>query len=63
MYSLVVLGLIPGTNIQITFRSWSALAGWVAGCVLVYSYRHLLTPEAVALRREVVHASQFHHRG
>lgn len=33
MYSLLVLGLIPGTDIQISFAMWAALATIVLGVV------------------------------
>jgi hypothetical protein len=62
MYSFLVLGLIPGTNLQITFKSWLALAGWTVGAAIVYRYRNDLTPVAVAPKRTVLHASQLHHR-
>jgi len=62
MYSFLVLGLIPGTNLQITFKSWLVLAGWTFGSAVVYKYRAVLTPEAEAVRRQILHASQLHHR-
>lgn len=34
MYSLLVLGLIPGTNIQINLAAWLILVGTLAAAVL-----------------------------
>jgi hypothetical protein len=69
MYTFVVLGLIPGTNIQLTFDMWlqiisslavATLVIWSAGSFLkFYRYtnellmNHLRTP---------LHATQLHQR-
>lgn len=63
MYSFVVLGIIPGTNIQISFQAWLAAA------ILVFCFgpivwrefklRHALT---MASGRQALHASQLHLR-
>ena len=39
MYNVIVLGLVPGTNIQITFGMWLA-GGMIAALVLVLSSVH-----------------------
>ncbi len=36
MYELIVLGLIPGTHIQITFTLWLAAAGVLSSLVLLW---------------------------
>lgn len=35
MYSLLVLGLVPGTDVQITFQMWLAAMGVLAGLSLL----------------------------
>ncbi|HVC36470.1 MAG TPA: hypothetical protein VNE40_03470 [Candidatus Dormibacteraeota bacterium] len=40
MYSFLVLGLVPGTNLQITFKIWIDLIGLMAdGIALVWLYQ------------------------
>jgi hypothetical protein len=52
MYSLIVLGLIPGTQIQITFAMWLiAIASFISLLVLVYIRRkHFVAYLLVALQ-------------
>ncbi len=63
MYSFLVLGLIPGTNLQITFRSWLVLAGWAVGATIAYRYRAQFMPEVMAYEGHVLSASQPQRRG
>ncbi len=61
MSSLIVLGLIPGTHIQITFLLWSIVAGGLAAYIIArQSYRTetfraymVATYITVAVRREI----------
>ena len=69
MYSLLVLGLIPGTNIQISFWAW---IGLMIGLVLAFMLsRHRLANFLadswkrlyyVDGARHPLHASQLHSR-
>lgn len=59
MYNFLVLGLVPGTNIQITFKTWLYA---LAVALLTYNlYRHTRALGAVAVRQPL-HASQLHNR-
>lgn len=40
MYELIVLGLVPGTNIQITFELFTAIVLAIAGTSVVFWYVH-----------------------
>jgi hypothetical protein len=69
MYTFLVLGLIPGTNIQINFYAWLVI---MVGLIIM-AYR--LLPRVVRLvsacwrklnntsARKPLHASQLHLRG
>lgn len=65
MYTFLVLGIIPGTTVQITFQLWlQAVASFGASVLvirLVQTHRHLvvtgMTPARVPL-----HANQLHLR-
>lgn len=65
MYSLLVLGIVPGTNIQITFQGWLSLFGSlvVAAALAQYYRQNLALQQAAARVRVPLHASQLHHRG
>lgn len=64
MYSLLVLGIIPGTNIQLSFQAWLAVAVAVA-----FAWPKLKAPvlELVELGKAPTphvpqHASELHRR-
>lgn len=63
MYSFFVLGLIPGTNIQITFQMWLLITAAIAA---VYAYWHYLPHPTLRIEirspRRPLHASQLHLR-
>ena len=70
MYSFIVLGLVPGTNIQISFELWlqfvAGLTIYILLCIFaVWTYRffrltnHLLAPTQ---RRSPLYATQLHQR-
>ena len=63
MYSFLVLGLIPGTNLQINFQGWLNLLGLslVAGTLLHVRMRRSLAAELINVRTPL-HASQLHQR-
>lgn len=62
MYSFLVLGLVPGTNLQITFNTWLDMIGLaLAGFGVAYLYRHHYASES-AWVRVPLHASQLHSR-
>lgn len=63
MYSLLVLGLIPGTNISISFQVWIALGIMLIlarPAYLIYQ-RYQLFMVRLAMRRPL-HANQLHQR-
>ncbi|HVA11447.1 MAG TPA: hypothetical protein VNG32_04775 [Candidatus Dormibacteraeota bacterium] len=64
MYSVLVLGLIPGTHIQISFVAWLALTIIVllAGSVAWLEYKRSLS-ELWLPSHYPKHASQLHRRG
>lgn len=66
MYSFLVLGIVPGTNIQITFTTWLILA-LLLGSVYVIRNRVQISLSLESLAHHAdqrgVHASQLHRRG
>jgi hypothetical protein len=65
MYAFLVLGLIPGTNIQISFQAWLVIAPvlLVAAIILrplVLRWWHKFNEDQVS--RRPLHASQLHLR-
>lgn len=62
MYSFFVLGIIPGTNIQITFQGWLdiiELAVALYGVAWLYRHRRAIK---TAFARTTLHANQLHQR-
>ena len=63
MYSVLVLGYVPGTNIQISFQAWLVMAGVVGAITtavfLAHKHRRGL---AARWQRLPLHASQLHTR-
>lgn len=64
MYSLLVLGLIPGTNIQLSFWAWVALMPLLAafGLMLKPLARRLVEWGKAVPPRLPLPASQLHRR-
>jgi hypothetical protein len=61
MYNLLVLGLVPGTNIQITFKVWLDVIGLgIVGFLAYNMYRN--NEAAQAFKRVPLHANQLHRR-
>lgn len=65
MYSFFVLGIIPGTNIAISFQVWLALMVLLAVGVVVLKPRvaRYIRENYIDFRREPIHASELHLRG
>lgn len=64
MYTFFILGLIPGTNLQITFQMWIdglELVAAVAGLAWIYRQHHAAVAE-LFVPRQPLHANQLHHR-
>lgn len=66
MYNLLVLGLIPGTNIQIGFYAWVVLV--LAVFIAVYfMHKKIIAiinrPDFEFEIRKPLHANQLHSRG
>ena len=38
MYSFIVLGIIPGTNVQITFTIWCLSCGLITAIIYAYKF-------------------------
>ena len=64
MYTFLVLGLIPGTNVQISFQAWLAIMALlpVAARVLKVPLGRLLEMGKAATPRLPLPASQLHQR-
>ena len=66
MYSFFVLGLVPGTNFQITFQVWldaALLAVAAVACIALYRLEHLdRQVEHVILRYAPLDAGRLHTR-
>lgn len=71
MYNFIVLGLVPGTHIQITFQDWVNLVGLL---IVVVGLHYLFQPWRLVIRQFVaeetqeplrigLHATQLHRRG
>lgn len=63
MYDIIVLGMIPGTQIQISFQAYLGI--FLLALVIIYVYRLLNTRKFLAQQivRMPLHASQLHVRG
>ncbi len=61
MYNFLVLGLVPGTNLQITFTTWLDVIGLGIAGFLAYSLYERNDAQH-ALVRVPLHASQLHRR-
>lgn len=65
MYNFLVLGLVPGTNITISFHGWLILSGIaMTGYVIVRYQLHRRTVQRRlgGIQHIRVHASQLHQR-
>ena len=70
MYSLLVLGIVPGTNIQITFTTWLQLALLATAIWIVknrldvlVSLQSLADQHTNSQASRGLHATQIHRRG
>lgn len=66
MYNLLVLGLIPGTNIQIGFYAWIilVLALFIAVYFIHKKILEIISQPDLELEiRQPLHANQLHSRG
>lgn len=63
MYAFLVLGLIPGTNIQISFQAWLYMMAALPfiGALIMLRW-HKLAASLQAINRQPLHASQLHQR-
>lgn len=68
MYTFLVLGIVPGTNIQISFELWMQLVIEFAACTLlcwtalkIYDF-YRQTNQMVRLERYRLHANHLHQR-
>ena len=55
MYELIVLGLIPGTQMRITFTAWLTIASLIISIIIV---RKVYRSQAI---RETIVAYSFYH--
>lgn len=64
MYSLIVLGIIPGTDIQISFELWLKSAGVliILLSMMLYVRTHRTAISKMLTTRGTLHASQLHSR-
>lgn len=63
MYSFLVLGLIPGTNISISFQAWLVLGGLLLAARPAYKlYLRCQALMTESMVRQPLPASQLHQR-
>ncbi len=68
MYTFIVLGIVPGTTIQVSFELWRLVVLEFLGCafvcwVLLKVYDYVRSSNEYFLpMRAVVHATQLHQR-
>lgn len=63
MDNLIVMGDVPGTDLQITFGVWLGIAGGLIATYLTYKLLSGRRQFAAAFARQPLHASQLHQRG
>ena len=68
MYTFIVLGIVPGTNIQVSFELWRFVVleffGSVIVCWVILKFYDRLSSSSDYLQpvRTVIHATQLHQR-
>jgi uncharacterized membrane protein YhaH (DUF805 family) len=64
MQTFFVLGLIPGTNIQISFQAWLGIMAFLISTIAIYRRRLHGRNETFSSQwqRSLLHASQLHQR-
>lgn len=64
MYSIIVLGQIPGTNIRISFLAWMYVVGFmiIALCMAKLYLMHRTLVDDGFYTRTILHANQVHQR-
>ena len=67
MYTFIVLGIVPGTNIQVSFELWRLVILEFFGCVfvcwaLLKFYDRVRSSNNYLQLRAVLHATQLHQR-
>jgi len=68
MYAFFVLGIVPGTNIQISFELWlQIVTEFLAGVIICWTALHIyrffvLTNQLLTPMRVQLHATQLHQR-
>jgi len=62
MDTLLVLGIVPGTNIQISFQMWLAVATLLAGGATIVRLELQKIADTQANSRPLLYASQLHQR-
>lgn len=68
MYTFIVLGIVPGTNIRITFGDWLQLAVLIFAAIVTIKLYRKLEPlmfsqlNQLQTERSPLHASQLHQR-
>jgi hypothetical protein len=64
MYSVLVLGMIPGTHIQVSFQAWLAVTTILSGIISILWLEHKNKQNALWLPAHYPkHANQLHQRG
>lgn len=64
MYSFLVGGFVPGTNVQLSFQTYLAIMSLLVGSISIVwieKRRHYLAAATIQLRQPL-HASQLHQR-
>ena len=64
MYNFIVLGYVPGTNLQLTFQAWLIIYGLAAVAFALYKLSQLHRELSLnVFTRQPLHATQLHRRG
>jgi hypothetical protein len=61
MRALIILGLIPGTNITISFSEWLGILDILTGIYLIFKLEHKQRILG-EIKRQPLHANQLHQR-
>ncbi len=66
VYSFIVLGIIPGTDVRVTFSAWAQLVVVVFAFIVTLKIYRKIGPTLVRLEfvpvRMPLHANQLHQR-
>jgi Fe2+ transport system protein FeoA len=62
VYTLLVLGIVPGTDIQITFEAWLNMLVGIVALIIAAGIVNKIQPNSSFVVRNILPASQLHSR-